>query len=207
MHKHQSPNERVLDMAALKALAHPLRIEILDALSGFGPATASMLAERLGESSGATSYHLRQLERHGLVEEVADRGTGRERWWRRVPRPIAVDSTDFSPESPEFAASELITNEWHRTRSDRLAQFNRFGLENFGKDWVNASSVSTANLPLTKEQLHDLVGELFAVLDGYIERYRHQTTPGARPVQVHLDAFPLIGGREFPADVSTSEEA
>lgn len=105
MEKLQSPDERVLDMAALKALAHPPRIEILDALSGFGPATASMLAERLEESSGATSYHVRQLERHGLVEEVADRGTGRERWWRRVPRKIAVDSTDFSPESPEFAAS------------------------------------------------------------------------------------------------------
>lgn len=36
------------------------------------------------------------------------------------------------------------------------------------------------------------------MLDGYMERYRNQTTPGARPVQVHLDAFPLVGGQESP---------
>ena len=68
---------RDLDMESLKALSHPLRVQLLDALSVYGPATASGLAERLGESSGATSYHLRQLERHGFVRELQARGTGR----------------------------------------------------------------------------------------------------------------------------------
>ena len=58
--------DRQLDMESLKALAHPLRVQILDTLSTYGQFTASGLAERLGESSGATSYHLRQLERHGF---------------------------------------------------------------------------------------------------------------------------------------------
>jgi DNA-binding transcriptional ArsR family regulator len=48
-----------------------------------GPATASMLARELGESSGATSYHLRALAAAGLVVEDLERRKGRERWWTR----------------------------------------------------------------------------------------------------------------------------
>src|ERR1700712_4506202 len=81
---------RELDLVALKALAHPLRVQIFDALSVHGSFTASGLAERFSESSGATSYHLRQLEKHGYVREVAGKGTGRERWWERVPGSIQI---------------------------------------------------------------------------------------------------------------------
>ena len=56
---------------------------IYDILSQYGPQTASSLAERLGESSGSTSYHLRALAKHDLIREADDRGTGRERWWER----------------------------------------------------------------------------------------------------------------------------
>src|SRR3954453_5944861 len=75
--------DRILDSGALRALAHPLRVRIYDILSQYGPQTASSLAERLGESSGSTSYHLRALAKHDLIREATDRGTGRERWWKR----------------------------------------------------------------------------------------------------------------------------
>ena len=67
-------NDRVIDAASLKALAHPLRVELFDRLAMLGPATASQLADALGESSGATSYHLRQLARHAFIEEDPERG-------------------------------------------------------------------------------------------------------------------------------------
>jgi DNA-binding transcriptional ArsR family regulator len=82
--------DRKLDVESLKALAHPLRVQILDRLSVHGAATASGLADALGESSGATSYHLRQLEKHGFAREVEGRGTGRERWWERTPGGISL---------------------------------------------------------------------------------------------------------------------
>ena len=66
----------------LRALSHPLRLRMLEVLRE-GPATASALGRRLGESSGATSYHLRALAKAGVVEED-ERGSKRERWWRRV---------------------------------------------------------------------------------------------------------------------------
>ena len=73
------------DPAALRALAHPLRGKLLAALRIDGPATASMLARRYGESSGATSYHLRQLARYGFIEDDASRG------WR--PRALVAGLT------------------------------------------------------------------------------------------------------------------
>jgi DNA-binding transcriptional ArsR family regulator len=75
---------RQMDAAHLRALAHPLRLQLLEVLQSEGPATASQLARRLGESSGATSYHLRALHRAGMVEEAEQRNA-RERWWQRAP--------------------------------------------------------------------------------------------------------------------------
>ena len=78
---------------ALKAFAHPLRMAMYTALRNDGPATASMLGRALGESSGQTSYHLRQLERHGFVEDDPGHSGGRERWWRAVG--FSMDSADL----------------------------------------------------------------------------------------------------------------
>src|SRR5436190_1917741 len=114
------PETPRLDSTRLKALAHPLRTQLLDALTGYGPATASALGERLGESSGATSYHLRQLEKSGFVREDTTRGSGRERWWERVPESISIDTTGLPEGSAERMASQMILNEWERTRRQRL---------------------------------------------------------------------------------------
>lgn len=203
---HKMKDEIVLEMAALKGLAHPLRVAIIDALSGYGPATASTLAERLGESSGATSYHLRQLEKHGFVREDTTRGRGRERWWERVPRPISLNSTEMSATGADRAASDLVMGEWQRNRQARLGAYLAHGLEAVGKDWLEASGVMTANLQLTRQQMHDLGEELSAVVDGYLNKYRNQRKPGARPVQIHVDVFPLIDGVEQPGDVGGSTE-
>jgi DNA-binding transcriptional ArsR family regulator len=74
---------------AIRALSHPLRVRLLDLLRFEGPSTATLLAQRVGESSGATSYHLRQLARHGFIEEE-QRDRRRERWWRHRERRVVV---------------------------------------------------------------------------------------------------------------------
>ena len=88
----------VHDVRALRALAHPLRMSLLAALRSDGPSTASRLADRLGESSGATSYHLRQLAGFGFVEEVPGEGSARERWWRALHRSTRWETEEFLDE-------------------------------------------------------------------------------------------------------------
>ena len=74
--KPLDPNIHRVDARTLRGLAHPLRLRLLNTLREFGPATASGLADRLGESSGATSYHLRQLATYGFVEDAPDARQG-----------------------------------------------------------------------------------------------------------------------------------
>lgn len=96
---------RPLNAAQLRALAHPLRLQLLQVLLVEGPATASQLGRRLGESSGATSYHLRALHRAGMVEE-AERRNGRERWWQRSPERLMIPNS-VPAEASEQERAEL----------------------------------------------------------------------------------------------------
>lgn len=91
--------------AQLRALAHPLRLQLLHVLHAEGPATASQLARRLGESSGATIYHLRALHRVGMVEEAEQRNA-RERWWQRSLERLLIPNS-VPPEASDTERAEL----------------------------------------------------------------------------------------------------
>ena len=193
----ETPAERVIDMESLKALAHPLRVTILDTLSTYGAFTASGLAERLGESSGATSYHLRQLEKHRFVREVEGKGSGRERWWERMPGGISLPASEFASGSASRSASRLILREWMLNRNRVLDDFLDHGDSELSKDWIEASMVSLSNLVLTREQTEDLAKRLMAVVTEFGDKYRGQRVPGARPVQTHVNVFPVVDGIEI----------
>jgi DNA-binding transcriptional ArsR family regulator len=190
--------ERQLDMESLKALAHPLRVQIFDTLSIYGQFTASGLAERLGESSGATSYHLRQLERHGFVREVRGKGTGRERWWERVPGAIDLDATELDDTPATRAAAKTVMRQWERNRSSLLSDFQERALDSLPAEWFSASVTSTANVRVTAEQLKEITDRWWSFMNEYIDRFRGQNPPGSRPVQIHFNAFPVMDGDVTP---------
>ncbi len=198
------PLHRPLAGARLKALAHPLRVQLLEALSTYGPATASALAERLGESSGATSYHLRQLEKSGFVRDDPARGSARERWWERVPGPVAVDIAGLAEDSADRAAGELILAEWSRTRRRLLDDFMARGERLLPQEWLAASGLTAMSMQLTSRQLAALDRELNQVAERYKERFRGQTGPDVRPVELQLNLFPVVdaGVRSGTVDAS-----
>ena len=94
------------DARALKALAHPLRLDLLETLSVHGPLTATAAAEIVGESPANCSWHLRQLATYGFIEEVPD-ATGRQRPWRRTS--TGMDWSDTGPDATFEAASKALT--------------------------------------------------------------------------------------------------
>lgn len=181
---------------ALKALAHPLRVAIFDAIA-HGPATASMLAEQLGESSGATSYHLRQLARHGLVREAADLGRGRERWWEKIPGGVVVGAADPHAGPAEKAAARMVVGELLSLREKALRAYVSEA-ESFDAGWQEATLVSTAHVDLPQEVLSELTTRMAALVDEYVDAYGRgrPSQPGSRPVTVQIAAFPVVGGTE-----------
>ena len=190
---------RVLDSESLKGLSHPLRLQLLESLKSLGPATASQLGERLGESSGATSYHLRILEKHGFVQEDTTRGSARERWWQRTPNGITLNVTDFEPHSPERALAEMVGREWERNRASMLEEFSYRGPTELPKEWYDSSFINTIHLQLTPAQLREFGAEVEAVFERWVAS--HSTpSPGSRPVQSHFNAFPVMGGNVSGAE-------
>jgi DNA-binding transcriptional ArsR family regulator len=200
MDPEQTPAVRNIDLDSLKGLAHPLRVLIVDTLSTYGAFTASGLAERLGESSGATSYHLRQLERHGFVREVEGRGTGRERWWERMPGGITLGDRDFQSTPTGRAASSLVMREWRQNRDRLLTDYVEHANDVLPREWTDAAEITTINLRLTSEQLAEISAEFQTFAKTRIEQYRGRNEPGSRPVQIQFNAFAVIDGDETPRE-------
>ncbi len=193
------PDLHTPDLDGLKALAHPLRVQIIEALSTYGPHTASGLAARLGESSGATSYHLRQLEKHEYVREVADRGTGRERWWERRPGPIALGGPGTDETEAGKQASRLIMREWLHHREAAVRDIVERGTEALSPEWAHALALESASVHVTAAQLNELNEAVNRLITDFAAAHRGQRIPGSRPVQLQYFGFPVLDGDEVPA--------
>ncbi|WP_415949879.1 ArsR/SmtB family transcription factor [Streptomyces sp. KLOTTS4A1] len=144
------------DTAALKALVHPLRIELLGLLRQDGPATATELAARTGESSASTSYHLRVLAKHGFVAEAEHRD-GRERRWRSVH-----ETTSWSNEalhaSPgtRHLLSTLRERQIEHLRQSLARHEADLAEGRLGPEWVEPSGISDTLPRLTPQSLTEL---------------------------------------------------
>jgi DNA-binding transcriptional ArsR family regulator len=165
------PDAVVLDARGLRALAHPLRVQLVGVLRRYGPSTATRLAERLGVNSGTASYHLRRLGAAGFVEEDAERGNARERWWRAVHRMTELNDADLADREPEATLTYLqsVASAYTLRTQQTLNE-----LQTMPRAWRDTFDMSDWVLRLTPEEALTLRGELRAV----VARYR-KDAPGA----------------------------
>lgn len=183
--------ERRLDAGALRALAHPLRIEIYDILNQYGPQTASSLAAMTGESSGATSYHLRALAKHDLIREISGRGTGRERWWERPKGGVSFTNPDAMKTPAGKAATQLVMSEFLTRRHQQLMRYVKESLASAEMLDEAEAMIATSTLRLTPAQTEALITEMHELVLRYGDLYRDQTGDDLRPVSIRTDVFPL----------------
>jgi DNA-binding transcriptional ArsR family regulator len=177
----------VTDVRALRALAHPLRNRLLGELRLNGPATASQLGRVVGESSGATSYHLRQLAAYGFVEEAEGRGNARERWWRARHRMTSWHAADIlAQEGGAEVEDELIRMELDvRGRILSAWQAQKAELD---PAWTAAASLNDYGMRLRPEEARALTEELDAVLQRWMAAH-----PGDAPAEGAELVFVLTG--------------
>jgi DNA-binding transcriptional ArsR family regulator len=180
----------VTDARTLRALAHPVRIALIEELTLGGPMTATEAAEQIGETPTTCSFHLRQLAKYGFVEEAGG-GKGRSRPWQMTS--IGMSFTG-NPEDPE---TQLASNAVVQIFRER--QFNRYrtwldGQHAFPPAWQKAATDSEYLFYLTAGELQKLTGELNQLLLG---RYMDRITDPARrpagsvPVELTLLAYPI----------------
>jgi DNA-binding transcriptional ArsR family regulator len=187
----EEPGTRI-DARRLRALAHPLRMQILNILAAEGAATSTTLAQRLGESTGTLSWHLRHLAAHGLIEEDPERGNRRERWWRAPQGKVMLsDGLMGAPELREPLAAvvdstveyhfQLVARHWAQVRAGALRQ-----------EWSEASAlVGSHAVAMSPSQLANLNEALLQVIEERSEAARQDPQPDAEPVIVLLHSFPV----------------
>lgn len=184
---------RRIDASAMKAFAHPLRMAMYDYLNDHESATATMLARHTGESTGQTSYHLRQLEKHGFVEEDVARGSGRERWWKAVG--FRMDGDDLAKDSETRPAVAAMLRNQVAQRGEALKDwFQRSQGE--AKEWRNSSMNARNTSKMTAQEAADLTRALMETIHEHTEaakarREAGDSTDELRQVRLYLDVFPL----------------
>ena len=176
----------------LRALGHPLRLQILQLLHAEGPSTASLLGRRLGESSGSTSYHLRALERAGMVEEAEQRN-GRERWWKRVAeRTLIPNSIPPGFEGPERAKLQAAHAQIESIILERdeqaLGRFQRVRYD-APLDYQDAGFIGNFKIWVTPDELRDLVTDILELTHPH-RKAPEERSDGAR--EVHFSLRTLI---------------
>jgi DNA-binding transcriptional ArsR family regulator len=179
--------ERQATRDEMLALAHPLRLRILERLRE-GASTASRLARDLGESSGATSYHLRALARIGVIEEDTARGRGRERWWRRSA-PLLVIPTES--EDPEGRAAEAKIWSMMTERDARVLRHFVASEGQLDREWRGAAFIGSWNLYLTPEEADNLGRRVLGLVDE-VWRGADETPADARRCLVSFRALPIL---------------
>jgi DNA-binding transcriptional ArsR family regulator len=175
-------------VAALRALAHPVRLDLLDLLRVHGRLTAAECARLLGSSTKSCSYHLGVLARQGLVAEAAEPGgDGRERPWRRV-----ADEIYFPPGPHDGADQQARVAAMRVTAQRDLQLFSRF----LGRDrdepeeWRAAVTVYTRTAVMGADELREWGEAVEAVTREHAEQARLRQPAGRRPVRLTIRGFP-----------------
>lgn len=197
------PTQVAVDASSLKALAHPLRVRMYDMLADMGPATASQLGERVGESSGTTSYHLRLLAKHGFIEEDPDRGNKRDRYWK--VRGYNLEASSMLDDPDAVADLRIAADALWRTYARQIEAWFR-SAEDWGATWMSASVSSMARFEATPEELAGLRDEVLHVLNRFTERLKDREPPeGSVRVTSQFHLFPLGTPQDNPPRSGTQE--
>jgi DNA-binding transcriptional ArsR family regulator len=165
---------RTSDPAVLRALAHPLRVEILAIIDEVGEATASEVAERTGQTVANCSFHLRSLAKAGFIERAPDRG--REKPWRSAHR-----QRDLRPDPDDAASvreSGVISAAYIQHEAGRLTRFFTGDPRDMPPEWVPAVTVNSATFWATADEMRQFSEEVNHLVDRFAGRTQD---PSLRP--------------------------
>jgi DNA-binding transcriptional ArsR family regulator len=185
------PQLEIRDPKLMRALAHPLRVALIEALnaSETGTLTATEASELLGESPANCAFHLRTLAKYGFLEEAGG-GRGRERPWRMRDRRFELAPPGQDPETrlAAEATAAIWLDRWLARARDRLMRSFAYPAE-----WQQACTASDNDVYLTAQEAKDLGEAMRRLIEPYQGR-REDTSlrpPGSLRYELLLFGYPL----------------
>jgi len=171
----QAPGEPapLTDATVMRALAHPVRVALIELLAVVGTLTATQASELLGESPANCAFHLRTLAKYGFVHEAGG-GRGRERPWKASDINITISTKQDDPQAA--TAAGVLSQVWLDRWIERARQV--FGASAYLPGWEHATGWSRNAVFLTSEETRDLRRQMRCLLEPYEAR---KSDPGLRP--------------------------
>jgi hypothetical protein len=177
------------DPRAMRAITHPVRLALIEALGIEGPLTATQAAEVIGESPTTCSFHFRQLAKYGFVEQ-ASTGPGRSRSWRLTR--IGMRFTDVHADAETRIAARALAQTLRERYLARLQAYYELR-SSYPDRWQAVTGESEFMLYVTPEELRAVDEEVTDILNRFLSRIgdRALRPPGSLPIEVLLFAYPV----------------
>jgi DNA-binding transcriptional ArsR family regulator len=178
----------VTDPKTMRALAHPLRIALMEELAHAGTLTATQASEILGESPANCSFHLRTLARYGFVEEAGG-GQGRERPWRLVR--VGMSWSDVHDDTDTVLAASALTEIFVNRLLDRIRQYMAVR-QSYPDEWREVTGPSQHVAYVTLDEMRQLDEDVVTILRRYDDRLADPSLrpEDSRPVELMAFAIP-----------------
>lgn len=168
-----------LDARGMRALAHPVRLAILRQLRENGPNTATGLSPYVGASPSVTSWHLRHLAEHGLVEDAPGDGHGRKRWWQAAGKGFRFTADAEDPE-----AASLLREAIERSEEGLVDRWMTETRPRLDVEWLQVATRWNTGLVATPDELRHFDRALEELVAPLVNRDPDQIPDGARPVRM-----------------------
>ncbi|MFL6162815.1 MAG: ArsR/SmtB family transcription factor [Jatrophihabitantaceae bacterium] len=188
------------DPRAIKALAHPARLAVIEAFFAGRRLTATECGDIAGLSASAMSYHLRALERWGIIRRSAATADGRERPWEAAGDRLSVDSAE--PRATAAGEAMLVATMLDRVRAETLAW-----VTNQDSAWYDSVSISSGSYWLNADEARELSEAIAGVVAGYQRRSRQRGPAGTRRVRVAYTVVPSSDGPSPAEPAGTDDQA
>jgi predicted transcriptional regulator len=177
------------DPKTMRALAHPVRLALMEILDVTRTLTATQASEMLGESPANCAFHLRTLAKYGLVREAGG-GRGRERPWTVAQRSLHISPHHQTNKHAELAAYTLA-EVWLDRMLNRIRRI--LSRDSWPDGWADAVRANRNVQFLTSEETRQVADEIQEILRRYEDRQDDPSLrpAGALPVEITFFDFPL----------------
>jgi DNA-binding transcriptional ArsR family regulator len=179
----------ISDPRAIRALAHPLRLDLLQLLGASGPATAAQCGRMLGVSQASCSFHLRQLAKYGFVQEAEPGRDRRERHWRVTNHRLSVRIGTGGKVAVQQEIERLVV----QREMQAILEYSRRPDGTY-PEWQHKAGIVAGLAVLSPDEAAAVKEQWIALLAPYVaaaEAEGSHLEPGQRHVRYFMAATPL----------------
>lgn len=181
------------DPKAMRALAHPVRLAILDQLRRRGPSTATELAPEVGATPSVMSWHLRHLAGFGLVQDSEPGPDRRQRRWEAVSRGWRILPPADPADLEGLAAARALSQQMFLQYGDLPSRWVNEVEPSLEPAWSVLGGLANTRIVVSAEELAEIEDVIEATLAPYVTRDPADRPDSARSVRLMRYTLPEAG--------------